>query len=724
MASITTALLVLALAAPGAVPAVPRSSTDSPQAPAGGQTAGTADEEFADDAFEDGEKLRVYDEVEVRERADDLVGIAVSATEGTTGRLDLARRPILRSGELIETAPGVVATQHSGGGKANQFFVRGFNLDHGTDFSIHVAGVPVNMPTHGHGQGYADLSFLIPEVVDRVRYRKGPYYADVDDFSAAGTVDMAIVDELPERLVKLTGGSYDYGRVLWAESFEAGGGSLVAAVEGFHEDGPWTRDQSYEGFKALARYRSGGIRNGYSLTFMGYSADWLSTDQVPRRAVESGLIGRFDLIDPGPRGDTERFSLSGDWHHGGDRTLTQASGYLLSYDFGLVSNFTYFLDDPENGDQFEQADRRWVAGLDLRRSWLLSWNGRGVEVGAGFDARFDDIDNGLFRTRELARTATVREDSIEQLRGGVWADASIQWHDKVRTRLGLRGDLFSADVSSDLAANSGTESDALLSPKLSLILGPWRSASSRVTEVYVNLGYGYHSNDARGAVIAVDPISGEPATPVEPLVRAKGADVGLRTTPFPGLNTTFTVFALELDSELVFVGDGGATEASRPSRRLGIEWTNFYRLSPRLALDFDLTLTDASFTDDAPEGDEIPGAIGTTVAAGLSFEDIGEVAGGSFFGALRWRYFGDVPLIEDGSAEWGSTSLVNGRVGYSFKHGMDLALDVFNLLDADDSDIEYFYASRLPGEPADGVEDVHFHPMEGRSARLVLTWRR
>lgn len=711
-------------AAPAAARSGPRSNVDSPPNPIGAgkidktedpkDPKETEETELPETSAETPEELRVYEEVEVRGRADDLVGIAVSATEGTTGRLDLAKRPILRPGELIETAPGVIATQHSGGGKANQYFVRGFNLDHGTDFSLRVAGVPVNMPTHGHGQGYADLSFLIPEVVDRVRYRKGPYYADVGDFSAAGTVDMAIVRQLPERQLSITGGAYDFARALWAEGFEIGGGDLVAAVEGFHENGPWTRGQSYNGFKGLARYSTGDPQRGFSLTFMGYTADWLSTDQIPRRAVESGLIDRFDLLDPGPRGDTDRLSLSADWHRGTDRSLTRVSSYLLWYDFGLVSNFTYFLDNPKDGDQFEQADRRWVGGFDLRRSWLTSWNGRKVEANAGLDGRYDKIDNGLFRTRQLARTATVREDTVRQLHAGAWADASIRWHDKLQTRLGLRGDLFSADVESNLAANSGSETDTLVSPKLTLILGPWQS-----TEVYVNLGYGFHSNDARGAVIAVDPASGDSAVPVRPLVRAKGADLGLRTTLVPGLHTTITVFALELDSELVFVGDGGATEASRPSRRIGVEWANFYRLNKRFSVDLDLTLANATFTDNAPEGDEIPGAIGTTIAAGLSFEELG-----SFFGALRWRYFGDIPLIEDGSATWSSSSLLNARVGYRFGNGLDLTLDIFNLLDSKDSDIEYFYASRLPGEPAGGLEDIHFHPVEPRSARLVLTWRR
>ncbi len=710
MMSIPTMLLALAaLAAPGSDPP-PTATTASDPSPQSAESSENAVKEPS----EGEDPLQIYDEVEVRERADDLVGIAVSATEGTTGRLDLSKRPILRPGELIETTPGVVATQHSGGGKANQYVVRGFNLDHGTDFSIRVAGVPVNMPTHGHGQGYADLSFLIPEMVDQVRYRKGPYYADVGDFSAAGSVDMAIVRDLPEQVLTLSGGSYGYGRALWADGFEIGGGDLVVAAEGFHEDGPWTREQDYKGWKGLVGYSQGDALRGYSLTFMGYAADWLSTDQIPRRAVESGLIDRFDLIDPGPRGDTERFSLSGEWHRGNDSSLTRLGAFLLYYDFGLISNFTYFLEDPDNGDQFEQADRRWAGGFDLRRTWLTSWGGQRVEASAGIDGRFDEIDNGLVRTRELERLGAVRQDSIQQSRAAVWGDAQVQWHEKFRTRFGLRGSFFSADVDSDRAINSGSEDDALLSPKLSMVLGPFKS-----TEFYLNLGYGFHSNDARGAVITVDPTTGERVTPVDPLVRAEGVDLGLRTTLLPGLHTTVTVFALELDSELVFVGDGGATEASRPRLRVGLEWTNFYQMTPRLALDFDLTLTDATFTDDAPEGDEIPGAIGTTVAAGLTVDN-----SGPFYGALRWRYFGDVPLIEDGSVEWDSSSMVNARLGYRFANGLDLALNVFNLLDSDDSDVQYFYASRLPGEPEGGIEDVHFHPFEGRSARLVMSWRR
>lgn len=660
-----------------------------------------------------GKKLQIYDEVEVRDRADDLVGIATSASEGTTGHLDLQSRPILRPGELVETTPGVIATQHSGGGKANQFFLRGFNLDHGTDFSVRVAGVPINLPSHGHGQGYTDLNFLIPEVVDRVRFQKGPYDATMGDFSAAGGVKMELLRSLPERLVSLTGGSYDFGRLLWAQSFDTDGGDLLAAVEGFHDDGPWRRGNDYEGWKSLLKYSRGDAQRGFQITAMGYDARWLSTDQVPRRAVASGLIDRFELLDRGPRGESQRFSLSAQVNRGASESLTRWNGYLVHSDFGLVSNFTYFLEDEENGDQFEQADQRLIAGLELAHTWLGSWGERRLETTVGAQTRYDDVDNGLFRTRDLVRTSTVRTDTIHELTGGVYGETLIHWSDKVRTRLGLRGDVFDASVRSDLAVNSGSTDDFLLSPKLSVILGPWRQ-----TELYFNFGDGFHSNDARGATVRIDPASGEPAEPVDPLVRARGVDLGVRTTALEGLQTTLSLFSLELDSELVFVGDGGATEASRPSRRRGIEWTNVYAVNPWLGLDLDVTFTDAKFIDDAPEGEEIPGAIGTTVAAGLSTTDWK-----GFFGSLRWRYFADVPLIEDGSVAWGSSSLVNARFGYDFSNGVSLALEVFNLLDAKDSDVEYFYASRLPGEPSGGVEDVHFHPLERRSARLVVSWR-
>ncbi|MGH9381138.1 MAG: TonB-dependent receptor [Thermoanaerobaculia bacterium] len=708
------ALTLLCLLAPWATSAQATGTTQGElqEEPADTQ-ASTDPASSQDDDPGNRERLRVFERIEVRERADDLVGVADAASEGTTGAADLARRPILRAGELVETVPGLIATQHSGGGKANQYFVRGFNLDHGTDLAISVAGVPVNMPTHGHGQGYADLSFLIPELVDRIAFRKGTYAAEDGDFSAAGAASIDLVRSLPEGFVELTGGGNGFRRALVAESLPVGGGDLVAALDAGTYDGPWRRGDDFDRASGLVRYSHGDASRGLSVTALGYDGEWLSTDQVPRRAVESGRIDRFGLLDPGPRGSAERYSLSAEAHRGGDRTLSRVGGYLLHNDFGLVSNFTYFLDDPVNGDQFEQADRRRVGGIEASHWRLTTWAGRPVETTVGFEARHDAIDNGLYRTRELERLATVREDEVSQWTGGAYAEASVRWHPKIRSVLGVRAEGYTADVESDQPVNSGSRDDSLLAPKASFAFGPWRG-----TELYLSWGRGFHSNDARGATIRVDPASGEPVPRVDPLVVAEGTEIGVRTATLPGLQSTLAVFTLELDSELVFVGDGGATEASRPSRRVGVEWTNHYRPRPWLALELDAAVTGARFADDDPAGEEIPGALEHVISAGVGIDGTGRWSGG-----LRLRYFGGYPLIEDDSVRAGSTALLNTRLAWRLSDRLTLTLSAFNLLDREDSDVEYFYASRLPGEPTGGIEDVHFHPVEKPSARLSARWR-
>lgn len=292
-------------------------------------------------------------------------------------------------------------------------------------------------------------------------------------------------------------------------------------------------------------------------------------------------------------------------------------------------------------------------------------------------------------------------------------EGRVRWSEKVRSTLGLRADGLYVDVTSDLEANSDTDTDAVLSPKASLVLGPWNA-----TEIYLNAGYGFHSNDSRGATIAVDPRTGEAAGRVLPLARARGADVGFRTERFTNLVTTVSVFGLELDSEIVFVGDAGTTEAGRPSRRTGIEITNFWRPLPWLAIDLDATFTRARFTSSDPAGDRIPGATERVVAAGISVDDLG-----GFFGGVRLRHFGPRPLVEDDSVRSGDSSTVNARIGYQLRSGLRLGLEVFNLTDERVSDIDYYYESRLPGEPEEGVADVHFHPAEPRAVRLIAEWR-
>ncbi|MFN7975766.1 MAG: TonB-dependent receptor [Acidobacteriota bacterium] len=637
-----------------------------------------ADDQAAD---KDATKGEVKEKVDVKERADDMVGVADSATEGATGQKDLAKRPLLRPGEVLETVPGVIITQHSGSGKANQYFMRGFNLDHGTDIRITVGDIQVNMPSHGHGQGYADLNFLIPELIDTVRFKKGPYYADEGDFSAAGAVSIDYVRSLDKGIIDVSGGSFGYGRALVADSLHALGGELLAALEAKTFDGPWEQPEDLRHWNGLVRFSRGDDSRGLSITAMGYSGKWISTDQIPERGIREGLFDRFGLVDPSDGGESSRYSLAAELHRYGSSSFTKGTLYLLSYDLTLFSNFTYFLDDPINGDQFEQDDERMAYGVALNHTWLSEWGGRHVETTIGLQARNDVIDNGLFHTAERERIGTTREDHINQLMVGPFVEASISWTDKIRTRTGLRLDSYRAGVDSNLPENSGDRSDFLASPKVSLILGPWAQ-----TEVYVNAGYGFHSNDARGATIRVDPKTGEVVQTVDPLVRAKGADIGLRTSAVPGLRSSVSFYGLDLDSEIIFVGDAGATEAGRPSRRLGGEPRTTTRLRPLAQLRPDVAHFEGAVPRRGdPAGDRIPGAIEGVVAAGVSVDDLH-----NYFGSVRLRYFGPRPLIEDDSVRSGATTLVNAQVGYRFHNGLSLGVEALNLLDADADDITYY----------------------------------
>jgi outer membrane receptor protein involved in Fe transport len=659
------------------------------------------------------EKLKVYDKIDVTDRASDLVGIADSATEGVTGQADLAKRPVLRPGEVLETVPGVVITQHSGSGKANQYYARGFNLDHGTDFRITVDGINVNMPSHGHGQGYSDLNFLIPELVDTVSYRKGPYDVRDGDFSAAGAADIEYVSTLAKAIAELTPGEDGYLRTLVADSKKAGGGDLLGGFELSKNNGPWVHPEDYRKANGVLRFNRGDVANGFSLSAMGYSGRWDSTDQVPERAVAEGLLSRFGAVDPSDGGEAKRFSLSGDYRKGSAESLTRVRAYGLYSDLNLFSNFTYFLDDPVHGDQFHQSDRRFVTGLAVSHEWQARVAGREVGASVGFQARQDDIHNGLFRTEDRLLLSTTRKDHIEQLGGGPYVEARIRLTPWLRTIAGVRGDFYRATVTSDQALNSGTVTRGIASPKLSFLLGPFDK-----TDFYVNAAYGFHSNDARGATITVDPTTGQPVERVEPLVRAKSFDIGVRTNLIPRLETSLTVFRLDLDSELIFSGDAGSTEASRPTRRVGFELANFYKVGSHLTLDADLAYSRGRFTNFDPVGDHIPGAVEGVVSAGLALDNYGPV-----FGGLRLRYFGPRPLVEDNRARSHSSGLLNARAGYHLANGLDLRLDIFNLLNRQVSDVDYFYASRLPGEPAEGVNDIHFHPAEPREARLTVDWR-
>jgi hypothetical protein len=635
-------------------------------------------------------------------RRTDLVGLATSASEGIVGMPELGERPIFRPGEIIETIPGVIATQHAGGGKANQFFLRGFNLDHGTDLLTSLEGMPINQRSHAHGQGYTDLNILIPELVREVRYRKGPYYADVGDFGSAGAFDLELWEELPSGLVSIGGGTLGFARLFVGDSFQAGAGTALYGLELEHTDGPWANEDDFQKLNAVVRYGAGDAENGWNLMAMAYKSHWDSSDQMARRAWDRGFPF-YDSADPTTGGESQRYSLLWNWRRTDSRSATKALLYGSYSDLDLFSNFTYFLDDPENGDQFEQKERRTMLGGQLSHTFFGSLLGGKSDTTFGLQMRHDDLRAGLWHTRERNRLETTRYDRIRETNLSAYAENKTQWTSWFRTVAGVRGDYFVFDNANGTGGETGREGDFIASPKLNLIFGPWAK-----TEVYLSGGLGFHSNDARGVT--------DRFFPADPLVRTQGAEVGLRTTALPGLQSTLALWVLDIDSELIFVGDAGVTEAGRESRRWGLEWANYYDINKYLTLDADIAWSQARFRDVLPEGQRVPGSIETVASAGLTVHDLGP-----WFGALRMRYFGPRDLVEDGSARSNSTLLFNAQAGYKFNDTWSITVEVFNLLNSEDSDIDYFYTSRLPGEPLAGVDDFHSHPVEPRALRVTVS---
>lgn len=643
--------------------------------------------------------------------AEDLVGIAQSASQGAITARQLEARPIMRSADVLETVPGVVISQHSGAGKANQYYLRGFNLDHGTDFATTLAGMPVNLPTHGHGQGYSDLNFMIPELVSGVQFQKGPYFADQGDFATAGSANITYASTLEKPLIRMGGGQNGFGRVFAAASPALGQGHLLAALDLGHNDGPWLRPDNYRTVNGVLRYSRGDALNGFTITGMGYRGTWRSTDQIPQRGLAAGLVNRFGSVDNTAGGDTWRYSGSAEWQRTGGPAVTKLVAYAVASDLNLYSNFTYFLDDPVNGDQFHQADRRVITGgrASYRRIGRLA--GHDTQNTLGVQARHDAISNvELSRTRARARLDNIRQDRVLETSVSAYAQSETSWTPWLRSIAGLRVDGYRFRVDAGLVENGGIRSAAIASPKGGVVIGPFGG-----TEFYFNAGRGFHSNDARGTTMTRDPATGDAVDAVTPLVRATGSEVGVRTVAIPHLQSTLTLWSLSLASELVFVGDAGTTETGRPSHRYGVEFANYYSPRPWLTFDGDISWSQASFTDDDPAGSQVPGAVQTVVSAGATFDGRSKV-----FGSARVRYFGPRPLIEDNSVRSKPTRLVNLEVGYRLKTSTRLSLDVFNVFDAKQSDVDYFYTSRLPGEPAGGVSDVHSHPTLPRTFRLAL----
>jgi hypothetical protein len=605
------------------------------------------------------------------------VGSSDAASQGVVRAEMLKSHPLLRPGEVLETVPGLVVTQHSGDGKANQYFLRGFNLDHGTDFATTVNGMPANMPTHAHGQGYSDLNFLIPELVDRIEYRKGPYFAKNGDFSAAGSADIVYRTTLDAPFAQATLGGEGYARLVGAGSTAlSSGNTLLGAIEVMRNDGPWTLKEGLRRTNGVLTLAGGSIASGWSASLMGYDAHWHSTDQVPERLIAAGTylgkpFGRFDPVDPTDGGETSRASLSGEWHGTDALGTTRVSAYAMHYTLKLFSNFTYFMDRPATGDQFSQQDSRDVFGLQASRSFDHSLGPFAARTEVGLQARHDRIQVGLFDAQDHQNIETTRVDDVRETLLGTYAQTAVEFHPKFRGLFGVRADRVDAKVNSRLEPlNTGSASKSLVSPKLSLVFGPWSQ-----TEFFVNAGSGFHSNDARGMTTTADPRTGDPQDRVPGLVRARGSELGLRTEVVPGLQSSLALWKLDFASELTYAGDAGTTSANGPSRRYGIEWNNHWVPQSWLLFDLDLAWTHARFRDQEDDGitvgSFVPNSVDRVFTGTVTLKDLGP-----WSVSLTERYIGPGALTSDNSVRSSSSLISNLRVSRKLSANATLSLDV------------------------------------------------
>jgi hypothetical protein len=663
----------------------------------------TADDQKTDDAKSAPKRETVL----VFGRSTQLIGEARAASEGVVGEADFETRPLLRPGELVEVIPGMVAAQHSGGGKANQYYLRGFNLDHGTDFAGSIDGVPLNLRAHPHMNGYLDLNFLIPEVVETVKFRKGTGYAENGDFSAAAAADFYTHDKAHENFIGVSATDDNEYRGVAMGSFDVGEtGTLLGAIEYEGGDAAYDNPARLKKSATYFKYTTDALTNAkLHIAFLSYDNDWHATDQMPSRAIKSGQISRLGTLDPDLGGYTSRYILSAglDWDN------ASVMAYGENYQFRLFNNPTFFLDQV-NGDEFVQYTNRkalgargQIRGSDIAAGPIkLDWR-------LGSDIRHDFIESdGLARTKARVIFDTIRDDSGDVTLADVWGDVTLHWTDKLRTTFGARQDAIWYNFDAIQPENSGSSDETKFSPKFSAAY-----TFTPALETYASYGKAFHTNDPRGGLLHTDPNTGDPTDPIKVFVESKGGEIGLRYQPSSTFNVALSAFQLELDSELIFVGDAGTSEPSSPTKRYGAEINAFWQPLNWLTFDASGAWSHARFVDVPKDESRIPNALEFVGSAGatLTFEN-------GWTGSARIRYLGESALIEDNSVRGDPSFLMNIGVSKEFER-FSIGVDLLNATNSKDNEIEYYYESQLQGEAAP-VADRMIHPLEPRTVRLVL----
>jgi outer membrane receptor protein involved in Fe transport len=654
------------------------------------------------------------DEIQVTAERLGLMGSASTASEGIVVNDELALTPAFRVGQLLETVPGLQVTSHSGEGKANQYLLRGYNLDHGTDLATFVDGMPVNEPTHAHGQGYTDLNFLIPELATNVTYTKGPYYAPEGDFASVGSVHINYLDTLSAQ-VSYTEGTLGYERFFGGGSVGLGAGELLGAVEWQHYNGPWVNPDELHKIDAVLRYSAGDRTDGYSLTAMYYHGLWNATTDQPERAIEEGLISRYGSLDPSDGGMAQRASLTAQLFKPLAGGQLNASAYVFGNRLTLWNDFTHFLIDPVHGDQEEQHEDRTVIGgnLDYGHAAPIFGLQNDVTVGLATRSDFNDVSRLPTEDRIVIPAADdplnfSEADTVRLSSFSAYAQTSTHWTDWFRSVLGYR---YDTQYGSDKGTNSGTASDHLLAPKGSLIFRPLE-----MTELYLSAGRGFHSDDLRGVTAAQDAhVAGAPL-----IARQSGEEIGLRQQITQAFTMTLAFYELSAQSETTYDPDAGVDTAGPGSRRRGYEINLTYQALKWLEFYGSYSGNRARYVtpyDDGTGhvGEYLPNAPFATGSFNVYIKDLGP-----WSGSLGYRYLSSYPLSSDDSVQGHGYGIWSGDAHYMIGKGWSVGLGVYNLLNKKADAAEFWYIDRLPGEPVAGVADVHVHPLEGISGRFTL----
>jgi hypothetical protein len=691
-----------------------------------------------------GDSSSALQEVSVTARRLDLIGTATTASQGVVVNDELALAPAYRPGQVLETVPGLDVTVHSGEGKANQYLMRGYNLDHGTDLAVFIDGMPVNEPTHAHGQGYADVNFMIPELATDVSYTKGTYYAFEGDFASVGAIHINYLDEIPDQ-ASLTVGTLGFQRGFSAGSTALGDGTLLGAIELQHYDGPWTKPGDQQQVSTVLRYSEGDSEQGYSLTGMFYHDIWNAETDVPERAIEEGLISRWGQLDPSDAGYAQRASFSGNFHDEiGDGNLV-ASAYVINNQLILWNDFTHYLVDPINADQEQQHEARVTVGTDLSYTHPFSWFGVNTEVVEGVHVR-DDVnyvsrlptqDRVVLTPEQLAAvdypSAFSETDQVHLSSIAGFVQVTSHWTDWLRSVLGFREDYMHG---SDSGTYYGSATQTLPEPKASLIFAPLAKS-----EFYLSYGAGFHSDDLRGVDQArIDGVVGAPL-----IAKQTGEEVGMRQELLDGkISATVAFYKLDAQSETTYDPDIGQDTAGPGSIRTGYEINVTYQALRWLEIYASYSGDHARYTTPLDDGTghlgyNLPNAPLATGSLNIYLKNLGPWSGG-----LAYRYLSSYPLSSgpcndaavaidfpglktcaqaptaqgqvngSGYGEW------NADLHYAFSHGWSTGLGIYNLLDKKANAMEYWYVDRLPGEPSYGVADIHLHPLEPLSARWTI----